>query len=57
VHISAGDLLRAEVKEGTPNGLVAKGYMDAGQLVPDEVVINVSPACSGPGAEECLSCS
>eukprot|EP00244_Chara_vulgaris_P000851 TRINITY_DN1142_c0_g1_i1.p1 TRINITY_DN1142_c0_g1~~TRINITY_DN1142_c0_g1_i1.p1 ORF type:complete len:240 (+),score=49.67 TRINITY_DN1142_c0_g1_i1:326-1045(+) len=38
VHISAGDLLRAEVAAGTPNGKIIKGYVDAGQLVPDSVV-------------------
>ena len=36
-----GDLLRAEVKAGTPNGLRAKEFMDAGQLVPDEVVVKM----------------
>lgn len=38
-HISTGDLLRAAVKEGTELGQQAKGFMDAGQLVPDELVI------------------
>ncbi len=40
-QISTGDILRAAVKEGTPMGLKAKGYMDAGALVPDEVVIGI----------------
>ncbi len=40
-HISTGDLLRAAVKSGSPLGVEAKGYMDAGQLVPDELVINL----------------
>ena len=40
-HISTGDILRAAVKEGTPLGLEAKKYMDAGDLVPDEVVIGL----------------
>lgn len=40
-HISTGDLLRAAVKAGTELGVQAKGYMDAGQLVPDELVINL----------------
>jgi len=40
-HISAGDLLRAEVAAGTENGNRVKSYMDAGALVPDEVVISV----------------
>jgi len=38
-HISTGDIFRKNVSEGTELGLQAKGYMDAGQLVPDEVVI------------------
>ncbi|MDR0888622.1 MAG: adenylate kinase [Coriobacteriales bacterium] len=38
VHISTGDILRAAVKAATPLGLEAKSYMDAGDLVPDEVV-------------------
>jgi adenylate kinase len=40
-HISTGDIFRAAVSEGTPLGLVAKGYMDNGALVPDEVVIGI----------------
>ena len=39
--ISTGDMLRAAVKEGTPVGLKAKSFMDAGQLVPDEVIIGI----------------
>ncbi len=38
-HISTGDIFRKNVTEGTPLGVEAKGYMDAGQLVPDAVVI------------------
>ena len=38
-HISTGDMLRAAVKNQTPLGLEAKNYMDADDLVPDEVVI------------------
>lgn len=41
VHISAGDLLRAEISAGTENGKRAKEYMEKGQLVPDEVVVMV----------------
>lgn len=37
-HISTGDLLRQNVKEGTELGRQAKGYMDCGALVPDELV-------------------
>ena len=39
--VSTGDMLRAAVKEGTEMGLSAKAYMDAGKLVPDEVVIGI----------------
>ena len=41
VHISAGDLLRAEIAAGTPAGAQAKKHMDAGQLVPNEVVVEM----------------
>ncbi len=40
-QISTGDILRAAVKELTPMGAKAKGYMDSGALVPDEVVIGI----------------
>lgn len=40
-HISTGDLLRGAVKKGTVPGLKAKKYMDKGELVPDEVVIDI----------------
>ena len=40
-QISTGDILRAAVKTGTPMGLKAKGFMDAGALVPDEVVVGI----------------
>ncbi len=40
-QLSTGDLLRAAVRAGTPLGLEAKGYMDSGGLVPDEVVIGL----------------
>ncbi len=39
--ISTGAIIRGAVKEGTPMGLSAKSYMDAGALVPDEVVIGI----------------
>ncbi len=51
--ISTGNILRAAVKEGTPIGLQAKSYMDAGKLVPDEVIIGIvherlaQPDCAG----------
>ncbi len=40
-HISTGDILRRNIKEGTPLGLKAKSFIDAGALVPDEVVIGL----------------
>ncbi len=40
-HLSTGDLLRSEIAGLTPLGLAAKSYMDKGQLVPDEVVIEM----------------
>ena len=40
-HISTGDMLREALREGTPLGLEAKLYMEKGELVPDEVIINL----------------
>lgn len=40
-HLSTGDMLRAAVADGTPAGKQAQEFMDAGQLVPDEVVFGV----------------
>ncbi|MHB9003168.1 MAG: adenylate kinase [Coriobacteriia bacterium] len=40
-HISTGDILRKAVADGTPLGIEAKRYMDAGELVPDLVVIGL----------------
>src|SRR2546421_5912731 len=51
-QVSTGEILRESVKRGTPLGLKAKGYMDSGKLVPDEVVIGLvrekltSPECA-----------
>ncbi|KAL0856041.1 hypothetical protein Bca101_061194 [Brassica carinata] len=39
VHISAGDLLRAEIASGSENGKLAKEFMEKGQLVPDDIVV------------------
>ena len=40
-HISTGDMLRAAVSAGTPLGKKAKSFMDAGELVPDDVIIGL----------------
>lgn len=40
-HISTGDIFRSNIKERTPIGIVAKSYIDKGQLVPDEVTIQI----------------
>ena len=40
-HISTGDVLRAEIKNGTQLGKTAKGYIDQGQLIPDELMIDI----------------
>ena len=40
-HISTGDILRAQVAEGTELGTQAQRYLDAGELVPDEVIIGM----------------
>jgi len=39
VHLATGDILRANVADGTPLGEVAQAYLDSGELVPDEVVV------------------
>ena len=47
--ISTGNILRAAVKAGTPVGLKAKSFMDAGKLVPDDVIIGIlAEALNGP---------
>lgn len=51
-HISTGDMLRAAVAAGTPLGAEAKKYMDAGNLVPDDVIIGlVSERLTEPDTE------
>lgn len=51
-HVSSGDLFRENIKNGTPLGMEAKGYMDRGELVPDATVIKMimahlaTPACA-----------
>lgn len=40
-HISTGDVLRAEIKNGTELGKIAQGYIDHGNLIPDELMIDI----------------
>lgn len=40
-QISTGNILRQAIKDGTEMGLKAKSYMDAGDLVPDEVIFGI----------------
>ena len=40
-HISTGDVLRAEIKNGTELGKIAQGYIDHGNLIPDELMISI----------------
>ena len=40
-HISTGDIFRKNIKEQTPIGVTAKSYIDKGQLVPDEVTVEI----------------
>jgi len=52
-HVSTGDLFRENLKQGTPLGAKARTFMDAGKLVPDDVVIDMlfdrvaKPDCAG----------
>lgn len=45
-HISTGDVLRAEIKNGTELGKTAKGYIDNGQLIPDALMIDILASVS-----------
>lgn len=52
-HISTGDMLREEIKNGTPLGQQAKAYIEAGELVPDDVIIGmVKERISRPDAKD-----
>ena len=52
-HISTGDILRAQVTEGTELGSEAKRYMDAGELVPDEIIVGmITDRVSGGDARD-----
>jgi adenylate kinase len=46
-HISTGDLFRATVATGTPLAQTVKGYMEVGELVPDDLVVDVVDDCLG----------
>ena len=48
-HLSTGDMFREQASLGTAFGLEAKRYMDAGELVPDEIVVGVVEECLAPG--------
>ena len=56
VHVSTGDILRAAVKAGRPEGLEAESYMKRGELVPDEVMIRIIRQAfnSGRDMSRCL---
>lgn len=41
IHVSTGDMLREAIKAGTPVGVEAKKFMDAGELVPDDVIMRL----------------
>lgn len=41
MHVASGDLFRAALRQGTELGMLAKSYMDRGELVPDELVIRM----------------
>src|SRR4030095_801695 len=45
--VATGDVLRGAVRAGTPMGLAAKGYMDRGDLVPDDVILGIMQATLG----------
>lgn len=55
-HISTGDLLRAEVRQGTPLGLDAKKFMESGKLVPDELVVKALVAALKSGGTAGRNC-
>jgi adenylate kinase len=54
-HVSTGDLLRQAVARGTGLGRKAKGYMEAGELVPDDLILGmVREALEGPASAGCI---
>ena len=57
--ISTGNILREAIKNGTETGLKAKSFMDAGKLVPDDVIIGIvreSPATTARTASSLTAC-
>jgi nucleoside-triphosphate--adenylate kinase len=54
-HVSTGDLLRQHVREATPLGKEAKQYMECGELVPDELMINLVMEDATPYLEQAKS--
>jgi adenylate kinase len=52
VHLSTGDILRAAADNGTPAGLKAKPYMDAGGFAPDDIVIQIIQDCLHASSEK-----
>ncbi len=53
IHISTGDMLRANIQNGTPLGAMAKDYMDKGELVPDNLIIAmIEEVLSSPKAKK-----
>lgn len=48
-HLSTGEMLRQQADAGSRSGLEAKAYMDRGELVPDQVVIDAVEECLQPG--------
>ncbi len=52
IHVSTGDMLRAAVKAGSPVGLQARTYMEKGELVPDEVIVNLVQELLDAGSAE-----
>jgi len=51
-HISTGDVLRSTAKTGSPLGLEAASYMERGQLVPDELILNIVNELIDSGTKE-----
>jgi adenylate kinase len=51
--VATGDVLRAAVRDGTPQGLAAKSYMDQGNLVPDDVILGImKEVLASPAAQK-----